>query len=109
MSNQYIYGKFFEDLEKLPKEEIIDLMKSEHRFDVENSTPQRCLNELIYCGVCFDDILDHLNDHLPEKSNRQRKIKSILTVFISTLMDEDLYFVINYNLIKLPENYERLS
>lgn len=109
MNNQYIYRAFFDDLVKLPKEEIIELIKMEHRFDVENSTPQRCLNELIYCGVCFDDLLDHLNDYLPEKSKRQRKIKSILRVFISTLMDEDLYFTHNNNFIKNPQNYERLS
>ena len=108
MNNQYIYRKFFEDLEKLPKEEIIELMKLEHKFDVENNPAQIVLNELIYSGICFDDILEYLGKNIPEDSKKEKKIRNLLYQFISTVMENDLYFMHNGNFMNKPENYERL-
>lgn len=108
MHNQYIYDKFFEDLEKLPKEEIIELMKAEHKFDVQNNPAQQELNELIYSGIHFNDILDYLGKKIPGETKSDRKIRNLLFNFIYSLMDNDLYYAHNGNFIRNPLDYERL-
>lgn len=108
MNNQYIYRAFFDDLVKLPKEELIELIKQEHKFDTENNPAQVILNELIYSGIHFTDVLDYLGKKIPGESRKDKKIRNLLCEFISAVMENDLYFRHNGNFIRNPMGYERL-
>ncbi|MDD3772111.1 MAG: hypothetical protein RBT46_04330 [Weeksellaceae bacterium] len=44
----------------------------------------------------------------PEDSKKEKKIRNLLYQFISTVMENDLYFMHNGNFMNKPENYERL-
>lgn len=109
MSEQVVYEKFYKDLENLSKAEIIELMKQEHTLDAQINDAQLALNELIYSKVHFLDILDYLGKSQPGETNKEKKIRNVLYQFVSSVMDNDLFFMHNANYIKNPFNYEKLQ
>lgn len=108
MSNNYMNRQYFEDLSKLPPDEIIEILTLEKMSETVFSPDTEILNLLTFSGFTFSEIRTHLSAQLPAVTERDKHILSVLTDFLHTLEVSSGHGSENINFVQNPDRYEKL-
>lgn len=100
--------KYLQDLVSLPKEEIIEVLREELKYDHEKSDAHKLIAQLVYSGVLINEMMNCVLTYMPEKSRKDQPVRTVLFNFLKKLFDNHFYMTENIEYFRNPENFKEL-